>query len=66
MILDDPHRIFFVGILIDADPYSSARGVFFSHIGWVFVEKHPDVIRKGKRIDMSDLESDPIIMFQER
>lgn len=53
-------------IYTDADPYSSARGVFFSHIGWVFVYKHPEVIKKGKMIDMSDLENDPIIKFQEK
>jgi len=50
----------------NADPYSSARGVFFSHIGWIFVEKHPDVIKKGKGIDMSDMENDKIVRFQER
>lgn len=28
------------------------------------VRKHPEVIRKGKTIDISDLESDPYLLFQ--
>lgn len=50
----------------DADPYNSRRGFFFSHIGWLMVKKHPDVIEKGKTIDISDLTSDPMIRFQRK
>ncbi|XP_034246601.1 acyl-CoA Delta(11) desaturase-like [Thrips palmi] len=50
----------------DADPHNATRGFFFSHVGWLMMRKHPDVIAKGKDIDMSDLESDPLIMFQKR
>lgn len=50
----------------DADPHNSCRGLFFSHIGWLLVKKHPDVKRKGSTIDMSDLERDPIVMFQKK
>lgn len=28
------------------------------------VRKHPEVIRKGKTVDLSDLKADPIVMFQ--
>lgn len=28
--------------------------------------KHPKVLEYGKKIDMSDLEADPMIMFQKR
>lgn len=30
------------------------------------LKKHPDVIEKGKKIDMSDLLNDPLIAFQRR
>ena len=33
-------------------------------MGWLMCRKHPDVTRKGKTIDMSDLKADPVIMFQ--
>jgi len=50
----------------DADPHNSKRGFFFSHIGWLMMKKHPDVISKGKNIDLSDLEADPWVMFQKK
>ncbi|KAF2893319.1 hypothetical protein ILUMI_12875 [Ignelater luminosus] len=48
----------------DADPHNANRGFFFSHIGWLMSKKHPAVKSKGKTIDLSDLEADPIVMFQ--
>lgn len=50
----------------DADPHNSSRGLFFSHMGWLLVRKHPEIKRKGATIDMSDLENDPIVMFQKK
>ncbi|KAI5754551.1 hypothetical protein M8J77_009499 [Diaphorina citri] len=50
----------------DADPHNASRGFFFSHIGWLMVRKHPDVIRGGKLVDMSDLNADPLIMLQKK
>lgn len=50
----------------DGDPHNSQRGFFFSHIGWLMSRKHPDVIAKGKLIDMKDLDADPFVMFQKR
>ncbi|CAH0559652.1 unnamed protein product [Brassicogethes aeneus] len=50
----------------DADPHNANRGFFFSHMGWLMSKKHPAVIEKGKLIDMSDLEADPLIMFQKK
>lgn len=47
-----------------ADPYNSRRGLFFSHVGWLMVRKHPDVIRRGSTLDFSDLLQDPIVRFQ--
>ncbi|XP_072933010.1 acyl-CoA Delta(11) desaturase-like [Epargyreus clarus] len=50
----------------DADPHNAARGLFFSHVGWMLVKKHPEAIEKGKLIDASDLTSNPVLMFQEK
>jgi len=48
------------------DPHNAKRGFFFAHMGWLLVRKHPAVLKAGKRIDMSDLEADPVVMFQHR
>ncbi|KAK2823606.1 hypothetical protein Q7C36_020206 [Tachysurus vachellii] len=50
----------------DADPHNAKRGFFFSHVGWLFVQKHKDVIDKGKRLDLSDLLADPVVVFQRK
>jgi len=60
------HRVHHKYTETDADPHNLNRGVFFAHVGWLLVRKHPDVIRKGKGIDMSDLENDPILAFQKK
>lgn len=50
----------------NGDPHNASRGFFFSHIGWLMVRKHPDVIEKGKKIDMADIEMDEFVMFQKK
>ena len=50
----------------DADPYNARRGFVFSHVGWLMIRKHPDVLSKGSMIDCTDLERDPIIVFQRK
>ena len=60
------HRLHHKHSDTDADPHNANRGFFFSHVGWLLVKKHPMVKEKGKTIDMSDLEADPVIMFQHR
>ncbi|XP_019635220.1 PREDICTED: acyl-CoA desaturase-like [Branchiostoma belcheri] len=50
----------------NGDPHNASRGFFFSHCGWLLVRKHPDVIAKGKQIDLSDLAADPVVRFQKR
>ncbi|KAH8268164.1 hypothetical protein KR026_001337, partial [Drosophila bipectinata] len=60
------HRVHHKYTETDADPYNSRRGWFFSHIGWLCCRKHPDVVAKGKQIDLSDLEADPLVMFQKK
>lgn len=60
------HRVHHKFTDTDADPHNAQRGFFFSHIGWLMLRKHPDVIKKGALVDMSDLEKDPIVVWQRR
>lgn len=60
------HRVHHKYSETDADPHNAKRGFFFSHIGWLLVRKHPEVKEKGKGIDMSDLENNPILAFQKK
>src|SRR5271154_5212669 len=47
----------------DSDPYSADKGLFYSHVGWIFVkEKYPAL----KLVDRSDLDRDPVVRFQHR
>lgn len=60
------HRVHHKFTDTNADPYNSRRGFFFSHIGWLMCKKHPDVYKQGRKVDMSDLENDPILLFQQK
>jgi len=60
------HRVHHKFSETDADPHNAKRGFFFSHVGWLLVRKHPDVIAQGKKLDLSDLYADKICMFQRR
>lgn len=45
------------------DPYSAQKGLFWSHLGWMLVKE--DSKNYGK-VDISDLNRDPMVMFQHR
>ncbi|KAG7262380.1 hypothetical protein CRUP_002418 [Coryphaenoides rupestris] len=60
------HRVHHKYSETDADPHNALRGFFFSHIGWLLVRKHPDVLAKGRKLEMSDLRADAVVMFQQR
>ncbi|XP_072881356.1 acyl-CoA desaturase-like [Hemitrygon akajei] len=60
------HRVHHKFSETDADPHNASRGFFFSHVGWLMVRKHPDVIEKGKKLSLSDLKADPVVMFQKK
>ncbi|VDK68289.1 unnamed protein product [Litomosoides sigmodontis] len=60
------HRCHHKWIDTDADPHNTTRGMFFAHMGWLLVRKHPEVKRKGAQLDLSDLFNDPILAFQRR
>ncbi|KAI5634426.1 fatty acid desaturase domain-containing protein [Phthorimaea operculella] len=50
----------------DADPHNSKRGLWYCHIGWIFVRKHPEYMAKVHTIDSSDLWADPMLRFQKQ
>lgn len=60
------HRVHHKYSETDADPHNAVRGFFFAHIGWLMVRKHPDVIEKGKKLELNDLTSDKVVMFQRK
>ncbi|XP_067224931.1 acyl-CoA desaturase [Chanodichthys erythropterus] len=60
------HRVHHKYSETDADPHNAVRGFFFAHIGWLLVRKHPDVIEKGRKLEISDLKADKVVMFQRR
>lgn len=64
--IDDNEFDFFRFTDTNADPHNSKRGFFFSHIGWLMCRKHPDVRTFGARVDMSDVENDPVLQFQRK
>ncbi|KAL7012128.1 hypothetical protein ACKWTF_014644 [Chironomus riparius] len=60
------HRVHHKFSDTNADPTNSNRGLFFSHMGWLMCKKHPDVRKYGSKVDMSDIESDPLLQFQRK
>lgn len=50
----------------DADPHNARRGFFYSHIGWLLVKKNDIVKERGKTIDLSDVENNPVLQFQKK
>lgn len=47
----------------DKDPYSAHRGLLFSHIGWMLVNRPRNRIGYA---DVADLEADPIVKWQHK
>ncbi|KAA1102335.1 hypothetical protein PGTUg99_027945 [Puccinia graminis f. sp. tritici] len=45
------------------DPYNSKKGLFFSHMGWIFRKPKYE---KLKLIDQTDLNQDPVVRFQHK
>ncbi|XP_061706526.1 acyl-CoA Delta-9 desaturase-like [Cydia pomonella] len=60
------HRMHHKYVDTDADPHNAARGLFFSHVGWLLVHKHPEYVRKSKGLDLSDVYADPMLRFQDK
>ncbi|KAI8073844.1 delta-9 desaturase [Gongronella butleri] len=47
----------------DKDPYSAHRGFFFSHFGWMLVQRPRNRIGYA---DVADLKADPVVAFQHK
>ncbi|KAK4002430.1 hypothetical protein OUZ56_004258 [Daphnia magna] len=60
------HRVHHKFSETDADPHNARRGFFFAHVGWLLCKKHPEVIRRGKTVDVSDLLQDPVVFYQRK
>ena len=45
------------------DPYDALRGFFFSHLGWMVFNQDP---KKIGRTDISDLDADPLVVWQHK
>ena len=60
------HRVHHKYTETDADPHNANRGFFFAHVGWLMQQKHPEVLRRGKMINMSDVMADPVFVFAEK
>ncbi|KAL3449934.1 hypothetical protein BJX65DRAFT_294521 [Aspergillus insuetus] len=57
------HRAHHRFVDTDRDPYNSRRGLFYSHIGWILMY---DTEAYGRGVDISDLDADPIVVWQRR
>ncbi|XP_059475217.1 acyl-CoA Delta-9 desaturase-like [Neocloeon triangulifer] len=60
------HRVHHKFSETNADPHNANRGFFFAHVGWLMQKKHPAVIENGRKVDMSDVLSDPVVQFHLR
>ena len=60
------HRVHHKHSETHADPHNAKRGLFFSHMGWLLIKKHPEVFRQGAKIPMDDLLADPVVYYQKK
>lgn len=60
------HRVHHKWNETSADPYSTTRGYFFAHIGWMLTKRHPEYYEKEALIDGSDLLNDNVVAFQRK
>ena len=54
------HRVHHLCSETEADPHNASQGFFFAHIGWLLVKKTGAVHAKGRTVDMSDIDADPV------
>jgi stearoyl-CoA desaturase (delta-9 desaturase) len=60
------HRVHHKYAETSADPHNATRGFFFAHVGWLFVKKHPDIVKAGRELNFDDLKDDAFVMFQKK
>lgn len=47
-----------------ADPHDATRGFWYSHMGWLLMERSPECTEALKKVPVHDLLNDWVIMFQ--
>ncbi|PWY63128.1 stearoyl-CoA desaturase [Aspergillus eucalypticola CBS 122712] len=47
----------------ERDPYSVHKGIFYAHFGWMILKQNP---KRFGRTDISDLNADPVVVWQHR
>ncbi|KAL6427782.1 hypothetical protein ACFW04_008308 [Cataglyphis niger] len=60
------HRMHHIYCDTAADPHNTQRGFFFAHIGWVAMKEDPEFTEKSKHLNLSDVTSDPVVIFGEK
>ena len=50
----------------ELDPHSIEYGFWYSHVGWLFFRRTDKFREAARLIQMTDIENDPIVMFQHR
>ncbi|KAI9220244.1 hypothetical protein BC828DRAFT_348513 [Blastocladiella britannica] len=50
----------------EKDPYNAHRGLFWAHIGWMLVKPSGDKREALGRVEMQDLDRDPIVKLQHK
>ncbi|XP_075989029.1 acyl-CoA Delta(11) desaturase-like [Anticarsia gemmatalis] len=60
------HRLHHKYTDTDADPHNISRGFFYSHLGWLLVDNHPELKRRKGLVDMKDVYGSSVVMFQKR
>ncbi|XP_044726880.1 acyl-CoA desaturase-like [Chrysoperla carnea] len=60
------HRVHHKYSETPADPHDATRGFFFAHCGWLMMKKRPEVIEKGREVDLSDVLECPVAQFHQR
>ena len=50
----------------DADPHNIQRGATYAHFGWMCLKDHPILYDKASKVDFSNLNSDPTLIFQHK
>ncbi|CAK5264434.1 unnamed protein product [Mycena citricolor] len=45
------------------DPYAATRGLFYSHMGWIF---YKPTYERMELVDREDLDADPVVKFQHK
>ncbi len=50
----------------ELDPHNINRGFFFSHIGWLLIKKDSRLINEGKKLPLTHLKNDSVVMLDNK